>query len=90
MATLGHLVCAALAAPFFLAGLAQADTLGAPLGSLAATQGRVESLKERAFRYTVRQQYDFSCGSAALATLLTYHYATPTDEEDTFKAMFDV
>ncbi|MBE5528371.1 peptidase C39 [Laribacter hongkongensis] len=89
VATLGHLVCAALAAPFFLAGLAQADTLDAPLGSLGATQVRVESLKERAFRYTVRQQYDFSCGSAALATLLTYHYATPTGEEDTFKAMFD-
>ncbi|MBP8812759.1 MAG: C39 family peptidase [Laribacter sp.] len=89
MATLGHWVCAALAAPFFLAGLVQADTLGAPLGSLGTTLVKVESLKERAFRSTVRQQYDFSCGSAALATLLTYHYATPTAEEDTFKSMFE-
>ena len=50
---------------------------------------RVTSLKEARFKTTVPQQYDFSCGSAALATLLTYHYATPTGEEDTFKAMFD-
>jgi len=29
---------------------------------------KVASLKERRFLTTVRQQYDYSCGSAALAT----------------------
>ena len=41
------------------------------------------------FLSVVRQQYDYSCGSAALATLLTYHYNRPTKEEDVFISMFN-
>lgn len=52
----------------------------------------VRTLKElklqRAFSTTVRQQYDFSCGSAALATLLTHHYGQPTGEAEVFAAMY--
>lgn len=40
------------------------------------------------FRSVVRQRYDFSCGSAAVATLLTYHYDRPTDERAPFQAMW--
>ncbi|MEK8088925.1 C39 family peptidase [Thermithiobacillus plumbiphilus] len=49
----------------------------------------VKSLKDLRFRNVVRQQYDFSCGSAALATLLTYHYKHPISEQDAFKAMYE-
>ncbi len=49
----------------------------------------VRSIQERKFDRVVRQQYDFSCGSAALATLLTYHYEDATDEPKAFRAMFD-
>jgi predicted double-glycine peptidase len=48
----------------------------------------VTSLKAARFRTTVRQQYDFSCGSAAIATLLTYHYGHPVTEQQVFAAMF--
>lgn len=48
----------------------------------------VTSLKEARFRSTVRQQFDFSCGSAALATLLRYHYNLPVTEEQVFNAMY--
>ncbi|MYN04622.1 peptidase C39 [Pseudoduganella sp. DS3] len=48
----------------------------------------VTSLKEARFRSTVRQQYDFSCGSAALATLLSYHYDFPVTEQEIFREMF--
>ncbi|QOL48248.1 C39 family peptidase [Massilia litorea] len=48
----------------------------------------VKSMKDLRFQATLRQQYDFSCGSAALATLLTHHYNTPTTEEVAFQAMF--
>ncbi|MFP5406696.1 MAG: C39 family peptidase [Gammaproteobacteria bacterium] len=41
-----------------------------------------------AFRTTVHQQFDFSCGSAAIATLLTHHYARPVKEAEVFQAMF--
>ncbi|MDE2594612.1 MAG: C39 family peptidase [Burkholderiales bacterium] len=37
---------------------------------------------------TVRQQYDFSCGSAAVATLLTHHYDHAVSEQEVFEAMY--
>jgi uncharacterized protein len=40
------------------------------------------------FRSIVRQRYDFSCGSAAVATLLTHHYGIPTTEAGPFAAMW--
>ncbi|NGZ83593.1 C39 family peptidase [Duganella aceris] len=48
----------------------------------------VASLKEARFRSVVRQQDDFSCGSAAVATLLSYHYGKPVSERDVFSAMY--
>ena len=39
---------------------------------------RTMSWVEIPFRSVIRQQFDFSCGSAAVATLLTYHYGTRT------------
>jgi predicted double-glycine peptidase len=54
---------------------------------------RLTTLKEirhrEAFRTTVHQQYDYSCGSAALATLLTHHYQRPVSEETIFRAMYE-
>lgn len=49
---------------------------------------RTVSLKEARFRTTVRQQYDFSCGSAAIATLLTYQYGYPVTEQEVFQEMY--
>lgn len=49
---------------------------------------RVTSLKAARYRTTVRQQYDFSCGSAAVATLLTYQYGQPVGEAEVFRAMY--
>lgn len=42
------------------------------------------------YKTVVRQQYDYSCGSAAVATLLSYHYNHPVPERDVLKAMFEV
>lgn len=49
---------------------------------------RVMSWWEIPFRSVTRQQYDFSCGSAAVATLLTYHYGRATPEQQVFAAMW--
>jgi predicted double-glycine peptidase len=49
----------------------------------------VTSMKERPFKTVVRQEYDNSCGSAAVATLLTYHFERPTTEHDAFIAMWE-
>ena len=48
----------------------------------------VISLREARFRATAHQQDDFSCGSAALATLLSYHYDKPVTERQVFDAMY--
>jgi predicted double-glycine peptidase len=48
----------------------------------------VTSLIGRRFITVVRQQYDFSCGSAALATLLRFHYEDPQTEQSVFIGMF--
>jgi uncharacterized protein len=53
-------------------------------------QVKVMSWWEIPFRSVVRQQYDFSCGSAAVATLLTYHYGRPTNEREPFKDMWAI
>jgi predicted double-glycine peptidase len=49
---------------------------------------RLTSLKEARFKTTVAQRYDFSCGSAATATLLTYQYGHPVTEADVFRQMY--
>lgn len=49
----------------------------------------VASLKDLRFRKTIHQKYDFSCGSAALATLLTHHYDFPVSEQDVFSEMYE-
>ena len=48
----------------------------------------VTSMLGRRFETVVRQQFDFSCGSAALATLLRYHYEDPQNEQTVFLGMF--
>ncbi len=50
----------------------------------------LRSLQERKFESVVKQEYDFSCGSAALATLLTYHYKRPITEAQVFDTMWAV
>lgn len=47
------------------------------------------SLREARFKTVIRQQHDFSCGSAAVATLLTFHYGRPTSEEEAFRSMYE-
>lgn len=49
---------------------------------------RLTSLKEARFKTTIRQRYDFSCGSAAVATLLTFQYGQPVTETDVFARMY--
>lgn len=51
---------------------------------------RVESMQERQFRALVRQQADFSCGAAALATILRYGYRVQVDEATVIEGMMGV
>ena len=79
---IGALLAAALAIPV----QASEITVRVPHGgnyNLGLT-----SLKEARFKTTVPQHFDFSCGSAATATLLTYQYGLPVNEEQVFVKMY--
>ena len=82
-----------------LPSLAIMFALASPGGLLAATvvinndagqnySLHLTTLKEAKFRNTIRQKYDFSCGSAAVATLLTYQYGYPLSEQTAFAQMY--
>src|SRR5512141_2227540 len=48
----------------------------------------VTTFLERRFQTVYRQQFDFSCGSAALASLLTFHYEDVVTEQSVFVDMY--
>ncbi|MFK0300241.1 C39 family peptidase [Brevundimonas sp. NPDC090276] len=50
---------------------------------------QVVSYRDIPFRTVVRQEYDYSCGSAALATLLRYHYGRDVAEHEVFLYMYE-
>lgn len=68
---------------------ALAGTVGTPVEAGGAFSVPVTSIKEQRFRGTIHQQFDFSCGSAALATMLTHHYNYPVDEQAVFQEMYE-
>lgn len=60
-------------------------TQAAPVGSYTLS---IRSMDEMRFAGVIRQRYDFSCGSAALATLLRHHYDYDVMEEKAFLGMW--
>lgn len=81
-------LCLGTAAAVVPAGAGSLYLNGVGLGGGAATMS-VESFQEKKYKSTLAQQYDFSCGSAALATLLTYNYKIPVSEQEVFQSMFE-
>jgi predicted double-glycine peptidase len=82
-----RIVSIAVAALLTMHAAARADTLrlSAAGGDFAVPLSSMRTLR---FQSTLRQRYDFSCGSAALATLLTHHYGHPVGEDAVFAAMY--
>lgn len=81
----------ALLAALPLGMAAPVATAGSVWLSEVATGGGnvpVQSMQARRFARTVHQQFDYSCGSAAVATLLSYQYGDPINEQAVFSAMW--
>jgi hypothetical protein len=55
----------------------------------ARIEFRVTSLRARRDAGVVKQRYDYSCGSASLATLLTYGLNDPVDEDALLRALIE-
>lgn len=81
---------AAAAAAILALALPAAAGAEVRLGREAIGDYRVKVMSwwEIPFRTVVRQRYDFSCGSAAVATLLTHHYGRRTGESQPFAEMW--
>lgn len=91
--SLRRVACAAasLLALVALDASAQSATpfLGASGSTFSMPVRTIKQIRHQiAFRATLHQKYDFSCGSAAVATLLTYHYGKPVDEVAVFQWMY--
>ena len=82
--------CALTLCALWIAGSGSAAQAGNAwvYGAGASWRTGVRSMKELRFRGVIAQQYDFSCGAAAVATLLTFHLAAPTPETDVFANMW--
>lgn len=65
-----------------------AHVIGYAGGGNGAFAVPLKSLSEVRFATTVRQRQDWSCGSAAVATLLTYHYDHSMTEQQALEAMY--
>lgn len=70
------------------ASRAEAGSVDLPFQIGGAYSVPATSMKEARFSAMIRQQYDFSCGSAALSTLLTFHYRFAVTEQQVFEEMF--
>jgi predicted double-glycine peptidase len=79
------LLCFAL---FAGTGPAPAQTAYLPSIGMGDVTLPLTSLRQARLASTLIQQYDFSCGSAAIATLLTHHYGQPVSEQTVFEEMY--
>lgn len=70
----------------FMSGVQLVGFAGGGHGSFSVP---VDSMQQVRFGSVVRQQQDWSCGSAAVATLLTYHYNHPMSEAEALNAMYE-
>lgn len=57
------------------------------LTGVAPAHKPVRSLRDLRYRELVQQRYDFSCGSAALASLLQYGYGMDVSEQELIRQM---
>lgn len=87
-----HALCGSLLLLLLPCGAVRAGEIGfsGVLPNGAVLTRHVESMQERRFRNVVRQHTDYSCGAAALATLLRHAYHLEADEGTVIEGMMGV
>jgi len=91
MSPIWHILGSIIFLAIAMISLAQATTL--PLGGITLNtpiNKKIISLKEMRFHNVVRQGVDYSCGAAALATILRHAYHYDIDEEAVLDGLFEV
>ncbi|MBN3564314.1 C39 family peptidase [Amphritea spongicola] len=74
------------------AGSTQAANVqfGAAMPQMTTIHKKVLSMREKRYEHIVRQETDFSCGAASLATILRYAYGLDVTEKDMLDGLFAV
>lgn len=63
---------------------------GGVIPGMTVVNKAVISMYEKRYQHLIRQQTDFSCGAASLATVLRYAYGLQVTEEDVLDGLFTV
>ena len=58
-------------------------------GGMSVEDARIEPYSEFKFRHIVRQAYDYSCGSAALVTVMNNYLGLPVTEQQAMEGMLE-
>lgn len=72
------------------AAMAANIQFSAAIPQMTTINKRVLSMHEKRFHHIIRQETDFSCGAAALATVLRFAYGLQVDERDMLDGLFAV
>ncbi|MHB1951519.1 MAG: C39 family peptidase [Acidiferrobacteraceae bacterium] len=75
---------------FFLTSRAHAVAFGGVVPGAGVVQVHLRTLRGERFVHIVRQHTDFSCGAAALATILRYGYDRGVTEQEVLQGLFRV
>lgn len=81
-------MCACVAAATLVAASPCAAQIG--IGSGVRITAPAQSMKDLRDQDVIKQRYDFSCGAAALATLLRYGFGEAVTEAEIMTALFDL
>ncbi len=87
-----YMLVVLLSIAVFLSFPSQAASIqfSAVVPDVTIVKKRVLSLREKRYHHLIRQQTDFSCGAASLATVMRYGYGLKVTEQDMLDGLFAV
>ena len=83
-------VCCAILALVLCAPGPSARAASIDVGSGIRIEAPLKSMKDLRDKDLVKQRLDYSCGAAALATILRYGFGDEVTERDILKELFDL
>ncbi len=84
------LLCSSMAAVSLMPTFAADIRLGSILPGGGIIHKKITSMRETRYRDLVKQNTDYSCGAAAVATILKYAYGKDVTEEEVLRDMIKV
>lgn len=90
IAVLGLTLALAVPAPVSISARAAGVRIGGILPGGGVVYKKVKTVREARYSDLVRQKTDYSCGAAAIATLLKYAYGRDVGEDEVLRGMMRI